>query len=458
MAWTPIDLGTTANDGTGDTPREAGQKINSRFAEAGSAYEKDTSTTPAASKIPQADANGYLHPGWLAGVRAGSVGFAYNIKTDTFIRTGDAADMPVGQFCGTTVSPIFQNLRRVVLDDAGTVYKEIDWLDFTKHTDGTDVALDGSNGQIMVEYQPAFIRTGVVGDWYYLEISHTQLPGFQLHPLFDGVDVAYQGAYEASVYTDGTTDKLYSIAKSPADGTSNIYPVTNRAETWGYTGLTADATDTLAEARGAGWQQADFWTKHWERCLMLVGWAGFNFQSMIGEGRTGLSGGDWVNDSYIGPCGLADAVSGYYGNSNQSYSSILGIENPFGHIWERVASLISDWDVYVKGTPPFDYSATTGWDRLTDHNDVGVTLPSSNGYGGTPHSGLGFVLPADITGSSSSRFSDYYYQDSGLRVFIVGGSARHGTSAGPFYWLAHNSAASTSAYIGGRLCFKKLAA
>jgi hypothetical protein len=418
------------------------------------AQKASLSITPAANKIPQADANGYLHPGWLTGVRTGSVGFAYNIKTDTFIRTGDAADIPVGQFCGTTVSPIYQNLRRVVLTDAGAVYKEIDWLDFTKHTDGTSVALDGSNGQIMVEYQPAYIRTGVVGDWYYLEISHTQLPGFQLHPLFDGVDVAYQGAYEASVYNS----KLCSIAKSPADGTSNVYPVTNRTGDWGYTGLTAQATDTLAEARGAGWQQADFWTKHWERCLMLVGWAGFNFQSMVGEGRTGLSGGDWVNDSYIGPCGLADAVSGYYGNSNQSYSSILGIENPFGHIWERVASLISDWDVYVKGTPPFDYSATTGWDRLTDYSGVGVTLPSNSGYGGTPHSGLGFVLPADTTGSSSSRFSDYFYQNSGLRVFRVGGAANDGATAGPFYWVASFSAAVAAADFGGRLCFKKLAA
>jgi hypothetical protein len=41
MAWTPINIGTTANDGTGDTPREAGQKINSRFAEAGAGFEAD---------------------------------------------------------------------------------------------------------------------------------------------------------------------------------------------------------------------------------------------------------------------------------------------------------------------------------------------------------------------------------------------------------------------------------
>jgi hypothetical protein len=187
---------------------------------------------------------------------------------------------------------------------------------------------------------------------------------------------------------------------------------------------------------------------------------------MIGNGRTALSGGAWTNDSYIGRCGLGDVASGRFAANNTAgsagfltaYSQILGIENPYGDVWERVASLISDHAVYVKGLPPYNYASIAGWDRLTDHNGAGINLPTSNGYAGTPHSGLGIVLPADVTGGSTTKMADYFYQDTGLRVFLVGGNADRGAGAGAFCWYAHGSAATTGAAVGGRLCFKKLAA
>jgi hypothetical protein len=82
-------------------------------------------------------------------------------------------------------------------------------------------------------------------------------------------------------------------------------------------------------------------------------------------------------------------------------------------------------------------------------------LPTSNGYGGKPHSGLGIVLPADVTGSSSTKMTDYFYQEAGLRIFRVGGSASGGAGAGPFGWGAYGAASAAGAYVGGRLCFKK---
>ncbi len=361
------------------------------------------------------------------------VGAAYNITTDTWQRLGD-----------------------------GTVYKGISWADFTKHEDGTDVDLTGGNGQIMMEYLPAYVKTGIWGDWYYILLSHLPLDGFALHPVFTDLSAVYLGAYEGSVYNS----KLCSIAKDPADGTSPVWPVTTRTGDWGHASLTTEATDTLAEARGSGWQQADFMLRHWERLLMLVGFAGWNFQSMVGNGRTTLSGGDWLNDSYIGRCGLGDAAGGYHsavqaGGTDgylTDYSQVLGIENTYGNVWDRVASLVSDYAVYYKTKPPFNYSSVAGWTRLLNAVGDGVLLPTSNGYGGKPHSGLGIVLPADVTGSSSTKMTDYFYQAAGLRVFLVGGNANFGAYAGPFCWNANNAASNTSAYIGGRLCYKKVTA
>jgi len=387
------------------------------------------------------------------------VGAAYNITTDTWQRLGSAQGLAVGSFPGTYISPIFQRLRRVVLADDGTVYKGISWADFTKHEDGTDVDLTGGNGQIMMEYLPAYVKTGIWGDWYYILLSHLPLDGFALHPVFTDLSAVYLGAYEGSVYNS----KLCSIAKDPSDGTSPVWPVTTRTGDWGHASLTTEATDTLAEARGSGWQQADFMLRHWERLLMLVGFAGWNFQSMVGNGRTTLSGGDWLNDSYIGRCGLGDAAGGYHsavqaGGTDgylTDYSQVLGVENTYGNVWDRVASLVNDNAVYYKTKPPYDYSSVTGWTRLVDALGDGITLPDTNGYAGVPHSGLGLVLPADVTGSSSTKMTDYFYQAAGLRVFLVGGGAYYGAGAGPFYWTASYAASLTSAGLGGRLCFKK---
>lgn len=392
------------------------------------------------------------------------VGAAYNAVTDTWTRLGKAQGLAVGAWPGAGISPVFQRLRRVVLSDIGVVYKGISWLDMTKHDDGTDVALGGANGQIMVEYLPAYYKVGVHGNWKFILISHLPLTGFTLFPLFAGMTAVYQGAYNASLYNA----KLCSVAKSPADGSSAIYPVTTRSGDWGHAGLTTAVTDTLAAARGAGWQQADLLTKIWERMLMLVGFASFDIPGIVGAGRTNLSGGTWTNDSYIGKCGLGDVSGGWYsavqaGTTSgylTDYAQCLGIENPWGNVWQRVASLVSDGALYYKpsaGSPSYDYSATTGWTRLLDALGAGITLPVSSGWAGVPHSGLGLALPSDVTGSSSTKMRDYYDYSSGLRVLLVGGYSYYGTYAGPFAWSAGHAASSAGTNIGGRLCFKKAA-
>lgn len=399
--------------------------------------------------------------GGLAGASVSDyVGAAYNVTTDTWQRLGSAQGLAVGSFPGTYISPIFQRLRRVVLADNGTVYKGISWLDFTKHDDGSNVSLDGTNGQVMMEYLPAYVKTGIWGDWYFVLLSHLPLEGFALHPVFADSSAVYLGAYEASLVPGQT--KLSSIAKDPRDGTSPVWPVTTRTGDWGHAGLTMEATDTLAEARGTGWQQADFMTRHYERLLMLVAFAGWNFQSMVGNGRTALTDGGWTNDVNIGRCGLGDAAGGYHSAVQQGttlgyltdYAQVLGIENTYGNVWDRVASIVSNYAVYYKTKPPFNYASIAGWTRLLNAVGAGLLLPTSNGYAGKPHSGMGIILPADVTGSSSTKMTDYFYQAAGLRVFLVGGGATYGSFAGPFSWTAAN-AASAFAYFGGRLCFKK---
>jgi hypothetical protein len=66
------------------------------------------------------------------------------------------------------------------------------------------------------------------------------------------------------------------------------------------------------------------------------------------------------------------------------------------------------------------------------------------------------VLPADVSGSSTTGMYDYFYQSAGLRVLLVGGGSDDGAAAaGPFYWYASNAATSAPAVLGGRLCFER---
>jgi|GEM_PF-1469831 len=392
------------------------------------------------------------------------IGVMYDTATDTWERVGASRGEAVGQLPpGFMSHQIFNKLRRVVLADDGTVYKGISWADFTKHDDGTDVDLTGGNGQIMMEYLPAYYLSVVDGTKYGILLSEQALPGFHLHPVFQDSSAVYLGAYEASLVPGQT--KLSSIALDPRDGTSPVWPVTTRSGDWGHTNLTTEATDTLAEARGAGWQQYDYLTLHWQWMLGLVGFAGWNFQAMVGYGRSSLSGGAWENDSYIGRCGLGDAKAGMYsavqvggsGGYLTDYSTLMGIENLWGNVWKRNVALFSNNAVYYKPEPPYDYTTVVGWTRLLDAAGAGVTLPAVSGYGRVPFSGLGFGLPVDVTVTSSTRLTDYFYADTGglsLRVPLVGGAADSGTAAGPFCVSANIAVASTIAYVGGRLVYK----
>lgn len=389
-------------------------------------------------------------------------GVRYNRVTDTFSRVGTAEGLPVGAFCGVNVSPVLRNLRRVVLNDAGAVYKGVSWANFTKHDDGSSVDLAGTNGQILVELLPAYCRFFTVGDFDYKLFSHLPLSEFTLHPAFIGYSALYMGAYKASIYND----KLCSIAKSPADGTSPVFPVTTRTGDWGHAGLTTAVTNDLATARGSGWLAGDMLMQIYYRQLMVAAFATFNIPGVVGSGRISLSGGSYINDIYIGRCGLGDANGGYHSAVQAGgtagyltdYAQVLGVENPWGDVWERVNnSLSNSGDLYYKTTVPAsgDYAAITGWTRLTDALGSPITLPKSSGYGGKPHTGLGDVFPKDITGSSSTRIYDYYNYASGLTVLLVGGGAGSGASAGAFSWDATSSAATAYTDVGGRLCFKK---
>jgi hypothetical protein len=65
-------------------------------------------------------------------------------------------------------------------------------------------------------------------------------------------------------------------------------------------------------------------------------------------------------------------------------------------------------------------------------------------------------FPTAVAGKSDTYYSDYYYQNTGQRIALVGGAWNSGSAAGLSGWNLHTSSSSADVNIGGRLLKKPL--
>ena len=349
------------------------------------------------------------------------------------------------------------------------------------YTIGTAI-LNGDDGQVMVEIPKFYIKhslSGTVHKWY---ISKYHLPGFEIHPAFlkDGFEVEYRyiGAFEGTMYDDNISaqcpdaniednryasgDKMCSVA--------GYYPKTKE---------TIVENRAMAEERGSGWLQQDYFLSAAIQLLYLVEYADFNSQSCIGMGRTQFSNGAWEaanqgNGKYIGRCGysLADgnssnatdrasatnisAINTETDFTYHDYMTYRGIENFFGNVWKWVDGLNSYGGKayvcykYSNFTSPANAAAESS---LKNYEYIGQLENSSNNYvDDILDYDFGF-LATSVGGSESTYLTDYYYQSTLWRVALLGGGADNGSKAGCFYWSLGKAASDGDVYIGGRLAY-----
>ena len=139
-----------------------------------------------------------------------------------------------------------------------------------------------------------------------------------------------------------------------------------------------------------------------------------------------------------------------------------GLENPYGHLWSWTDGckcfIQSDAsgglsEFYVCDTPAnFTSSGVAGY-------ELRGYLPRVEGYVKKIIVGeYGENMPAEVGGSSTTYFSDYFYTDkpeTGVqeRAVLFGGYASTGATAGFVFAATTNTATDTAASIGSRLCF-----
>jgi hypothetical protein len=240
----------------------------------------------------------------------------------------------------------------------------------------------------------------------------------------------------------------------------------------------------MAEARGTGWHQEDFYLRSAVQLLYLIEYADFDSQAMIGNGRVDLSNGDWVasetfdgtNYGYIGQCGKSNGDgNGTAANSDATdletaespaYMTYRGVENWWGNVWQWVDGInIRNFDP-LGGAAYASYAyACQDYTDFADDTDAGYTLLTSGLAQGGGYARQicpiedGF-LPASVAGGANNTgLADYYYTyfdddpDVGWRVAQWGANANNRTAAGAF--SANSNHGSSLAYtnIGGRLAY-----
>ena len=87
-------------------------------------------------------------------------------------------------------------------------------------------------------------------------------------------------------------------------------------------------------------------------------------------------------------------------------------------------------------------------------NELGYVNATENGYSKS----LGFdinhplvQLPTEVGGSNSTYTADYYYQNTGNRVALVGGYFGSGSVGGLWYWNLNHASSYSYWHIGARV-------
>jgi hypothetical protein len=133
-----------------------------------------------------------------------------------------------------------------------------------------------------------------------------------------------------------------------------------------------------------------------------------------------------------------------------------GIENPFGNVWQFIDGLnINNNQGWVCANAA-QYASNV---FASPYEQLSYVSTNVNGYAKS----MGYdplhpfmALPIDATGSSSTYYSDHYYQTLGQYIAVVGGSWDSGAAAGLSAWILSYSSADAYPSIGGRLLKKPL--
>lgn len=299
----------------------------------------------------------------------------------------------------------WSDIITVNMTNGGSVTAEYGDINFT---------FDGSNGDVMTYIPSFYIKRTQDSSNEYIQIAKHHFEGAIR------IDPFYVGRYTTS-----------SGARSLSGVNSQVS--TTRAN-----------FRNQAKAKGDGWQQLD-WHYFVLECLYLVEYANADSQTILGQGRSVSTNTAQIASGQLDSLGMK---SGCLVNDGTGAVIYRGIENIFGNIWQFVDGInVQEHVAYINYNPStFADDVFTG-----DYKALGYTNATANG---NPNK-MGYDANNQIIGlpvaTGTSTYADYYWQNTGNRIAIVGGNWHDGASSGLFYWSLYYDSSSTLTFIGSRL-------
>jgi len=326
-------------------------------------------------------------------------------------------------------------------------------LDYTKRADtGATVALDGSQGQVMMRFPKFYYSYSYSGSSHSYKASLLPFAGSSVHPWFnksgDGVTFLpyrYIGVYPAVGYSGGTYQDGDGANAWFNKSTGKIGSIAGKKC---LTYISRPNLRSAASRIGTGWSLIDFWGYSALKLLYITKYKNFNSQAVLGAGNTQFAGFNFA--SCISATGKvksksASGQSTVNGNSGD-YANLFGIED----LWGGVFQWVDGWNInngnnYVCSNPSNFADGTT-----TNYTAYGVTNQTTTGWQNTLQQNVGF-LPASLGATSVTKITDYYYSSSSGTAPVFGGRANDGSACGVFFLGADNNALVVWPNFGGRV-------
>ena len=301
---------------------------------------------------------------------------------------------------------------------------------------------------------------------YY--VSDTPKAGFKLHPAFivngQENDVAYLAAFEGSLWDASASAYILDDSQVADFATDMLCSIANAKP---LSGLTQNATRVnirkLAEKRGTGWEQGVVQTASASQMLMLIEYATFNMQSVIGNGAVSKTddGKTSMTENTGATITLGNASGSVVNANGIQIVSYRGEENFWGNIWWWIDGInhyanatTGECDTYVA-----DHGFTDD-SKAAPYEDTGMCAKYGNGYISAFCYSEDFdwlFLPGEFNGNTALPVGDYCWNQNGTgwRVTVLGADWNGGLSAGAFCWYLDSASSVRSRAVGGRLVYRK---
>jgi hypothetical protein len=323
--------------------------------------------------------------------------------------------------------------RPCMLKTDGTIDYYLDPDDYTKKADGmtaSDVADSSYGGNAMMEWMPVFIKVEAAsGDsGYTVWFSDKKV---------DADFECYSGLKE-----DGTYGNWYTAIYEGSVTSNTLRSISTGALPNCQTTATNELT--YARANGSGYTPMR-WADE-----MLITYLGVLITGTL-DFQTSICGAFTTVSSRQIKCGTCNTKGLFYGRSDGGIvdgayvgNKMFGMENKFGHLWNRVVGAALVENVFyakmtkhtLDGSTASDFiTSDTGAQYTAGYIATGVTFPYANGayihnVGKTKFS-LG--IPRVVTGASAASFyCDAGYSSSETRGVLLGGGLADGLIAGRF--------------------------